>query len=78
MLYKTLLLTLSVVFAGFIASQRRDIRRYLTIRQMSLGHGHPEHVPAAGTARYPHDAVGSEPDGTGEFDSMSRGGPAGR
>jgi hypothetical protein len=35
-----------------IVSQWPDIVRYLKIKQMSQGDGHPENVPAKGTARY--------------------------
>jgi hypothetical protein len=61
--------------AYLIASQRQDVGRYLKIKGMSQGEGHPEYVPAVGTAGYaaPGDGV---PDGTGDFDSARRGGPA--
>jgi hypothetical protein len=61
-----------VVF--LVASQRQDIGRYLKIKQMSLGRGHPEYVPAEGTREYPAPGQGV-PDGTGDFDSARRGGP---
>lgn len=65
-----------LVAAGLIvASQRQDIARYLRIRQMSRGPGHPENVPAGGTHHYPGPGQGA-PDGTGDFDSAARGGPA--
>jgi hypothetical protein len=35
-----------------IASQRADLVRYLKIRQLSQGNGHPENVPAHGSTRY--------------------------
>jgi hypothetical protein len=41
-----------------IASQSLDIRRYLKIKQLSQGQGHPENVPVGGTSAYPHPAVG--------------------
>ena len=69
-----------VVVAGgglLAASQWQDISRYLKIKQMSAGHGHPENVPAGGSRRYPAPGQGT-PDGTGAFDSARRGGPAGR
>lgn len=37
-----------------IVSQWPDIVRYLKIRQMSRGDGHPENVPAEGTQGYRH------------------------
>lgn len=58
-----------------VAVQRHDIVRYLRIKQMSLGEGHPELVPASGATRYPAPGHGA-PDGTGDFDSARRGGPA--
>jgi hypothetical protein len=59
-----------------VASQWQDITRYLKIKQMSAGRGHPENVPAGGSRRYPAPGQGA-PDGTGAFDSARRGGPAG-
>jgi hypothetical protein len=39
--------------AGALAvSQWPDIRRYIKIKQMSTGDGHPENVPVKGTAAY--------------------------
>jgi len=70
-----------LLLAGLIAivlaarDQRHDAARYLKIKQMSLGRGHPENVPAGGSHSYPaagHGAV----DGTGDFDAASRGGLA--
>jgi hypothetical protein len=59
-----------------VALQRQDIVRFLRIKQMSLGEGHPEVVPASGATRYPTPGQGT-PEGTGDFDSPSRGGPVG-
>ena len=53
-----------------------DIQRYLKIRQMSHGQGHPENVPAGGAAAYPAYPGDGAANGTGDFDSASRGGPA--
>jgi hypothetical protein len=40
--------------AGALAvSQWPDIRRYIKIKQMSEGDGHPENVPAKGRTAYP-------------------------
>ncbi len=50
-----------------------DITRYFKIK--SIG-GHPEIVPIEGTHHYPDDPGRDIPDGTGDFDSASRGGPA--
>jgi hypothetical protein len=48
-----------------------DAKRYLQIRLISSGH--PEAVPAGGAVAY-SDAAHAVPDGTGDFDSASRGG----
>jgi hypothetical protein len=66
----------SVLLGVLIVAQWQDIIRYLKIRQMSLGQGRPQVVPAAGRTAYPQNPASSAPDGTGEFDSASRGGPA--
>ncbi len=57
-----------------VAVQRHDIVRYLKIKQMSMGGGRPEIVPASGATSYPAPGHGA-PDGTGDFDSAGRGGP---
>lgn len=51
-----------------------DITRYFKIK--SIG-GHPEIVPIEGTHSYAGSGSEGTPDGTGDFDSASRGGPAG-
>jgi hypothetical protein len=56
--------------------QRNDIVRYLKIKRMSSGAGHPELVPAGGATSYPAPGRGAA-DGTGDFDSAGRGGPEG-
>jgi len=58
--------------AILVASQWREIARYVKISQMSRGDGHPEVVPAEGQHAY--DKGSPAPDGTGDFDSASRGG----
>jgi hypothetical protein len=73
---KAMLLLIPAMLAALVGSQWPDIMRYLKIRQMSQGQGHPENVPAEGTIFYPQDPAGGAPDGTGEFASASRGGPA--
>jgi len=62
--------------ALLVASQWADIKRYLKIRQLSARQGHPENVPAPGRKAYPQSPDGGTADGTGDFDSASRGGPA--
>lgn len=61
--------------AAVVASQWRDIARYLKIERMSSGEGNPQLVPAAGKHAYPSDPGGGAADGTGDFDSARRGGP---
>jgi hypothetical protein len=62
--------------AALIAkSQRQDVTRYLKIKQMSMGGGHPENVPVGGSHSYPSPGNGVV-DGTGDFDAASRGGSA--
>jgi hypothetical protein len=39
-----------------VATQWDDIQRYVKIKQMSYGNGHPENVPAGGRAAYPRPA----------------------
>jgi hypothetical protein len=49
---KVLSLLIPVGLGLVIASQWADIKRYLKIKQMSQADGHPENVPAKGTAKY--------------------------
>lgn len=71
---KLLLLGGLVAVAALIGtSQRKDIARYLKIKNMSSGAGHPENVPAGGSHRYPSPGNGAA-DGTGDFDAAHRGG----
>jgi hypothetical protein len=73
---KALRLLVPAVATLLVASQWADLRRYLKIKQLSGGQGHPENVPASGRAAYPQNPAGGAADGTGDFDSASRGGPA--
>lgn len=59
-----------------VASQWTDIVRYLKIKQLSQGSGHPEIVPAEGRRAYPQSPDNGTADGTGDFDAARRGGPA--
>ena len=52
-----------------------DIVRYIKIKRLSRGEGHPELVPIRGSKAYPRSGRGAA-DGTGDFDSARRGGPA--
>jgi hypothetical protein len=60
-----------VVIGVLAAVSFPDAKRYLQIRLISSGH--PEAVPAEGAKSY-SDAAHAVPDGTGDFDSASRGG----
>jgi hypothetical protein len=72
---KALSLLLPVSVAVLAASQWREISRYIKLKQMSSGDGHPENVPVEGHHSYPSDPSKGDLDGTGDFDSASRGGP---
>jgi hypothetical protein len=61
--------------ALIIRNQRQDATRYVKIKQMSMGDGHPENVPVGGSHGYPNAGQGVA-DGTGDFDAASRGGLA--
>ena len=54
--------------------RRRQLRRMHA--RLSQGHGHPEFVPIRGSKAYPQRSGRGAADGTGDFDSASRGGPA--
>ena len=76
MIRNKLLRSAVVAAVGWLAwSQRQDIVRYLKIKQMSAGDGHPGNVPAGGAHAYPAPGQGT-PDGAGDFTSADRGGPA--
>lgn len=75
---KAVLWLAPVLLGVLIASQWQDIIRYVKIKQMSQGGGHPENVPAGGSTAYPQDSASGAPDGTAEFDSARRGGPSAR
>ena len=53
-----------------------DFIRYIKIKRLSRGPGHPEVVPVRGSKAYPAAPGKRAADGTGDFDSASRGGPA--
>jgi hypothetical protein len=53
-----------------------DIVRYIKIKRLSRGQGHPELVPVTGSKAYPQRSGRGAANGTGDFDSASRGGPA--
>jgi len=75
MIRKVLWLGIAAVL-GALAAGWPDIIRFARIKQISLGvAGHPGVVPAEGRRSYPQRAHGGA-DGSGDFDSASRGGPA--
>lgn len=71
---KVMLVLAGAAGCALIVSQWPDIRRYVKIRQLSVGGGHPQNVPARGRTAYPQRPAGG--DGRGDFDSARRGGPA--
>jgi hypothetical protein len=63
MMRKVLLFAGLLAVAGLLASQRQEIIRYLKVKQMSSGTGHPENVPVSGSHAYPDPARGAHPHG---------------
>ena len=76
MIRKTLALGTTAAIGFVIAFGWPDARRYLKIRQISGRESHPEMVPAEGRTVYPQTHSAGAKDGTGDFDSAHRGGPA--
>ncbi len=76
MIRKLLKVSIPAAVGVLAARQWPEIRRYVALKQMSRGQGHPENVPMRGTQAYPKNAGDGAQDGTGDFDSASRGGPA--
>jgi len=76
MIRKLLKISIPAALGVLAARQWPEIRRYVALKQMSRGQGHPENVPMRGTQAYPKHAGDGAQDGTGDFDSASRGGPA--
>ncbi len=54
-----------VALGALIASQRQDIMRYVKIKQMSYGSGHPENVPVRGRTFYSQQSPQGD-DGEGQ------------
>ena len=75
MIRKALPILVSAGVTLLFASQWNDIRRYLRIKQLSMGQGHPQNVPAEGRQAYPQRPGEGAVDGTGDFGSASRGDP---
>jgi hypothetical protein len=76
MIRKILWLSVPVALGAAVAGGWTDILRFAKIKQISLGTGHPEVVPAEGRRSYPQIRGQRSTDGTGDFDSARRGGPA--
>jgi hypothetical protein len=68
-------LSVPAVLGAVVASNWQDVIRYIRMKEISMGKGHPEVVPAEGRKGYPQGPSDATPDGTGEFDSARRGGP---
>jgi hypothetical protein len=73
---KALLVLVPAALTLIVAGGWNDIIRFLKIKQVGIRGGHPEIVPAEGRKAYPQRPGSGTPDGTGDFDSASRGGPA--
>ena len=58
MLRKGLVVTVMAALAAVLLGQRQDIARYVKIKRLSTGEGHPELVPASGRAAYPQHSDG--------------------
>jgi hypothetical protein len=76
MIKKVAGLAMLLAIAAAIATGWSDLRRFVKIKQVSGEPAHPEQVPAQGRTAYPQSHEAGEPDGTGDFDSANRGGPA--
>jgi len=69
-------LAIMIAIGAAIAAGWSDIKRFVKIKQLSAEPAHPEMVPTPGRTVYPQRHDAGAPDGTGDFDSASRGGPA--
>lgn len=54
---KALGLAIPAALGALVASQWQDIMRYVKIKQLSMGRGHPENVPARGRTAYPQHST---------------------
>jgi hypothetical protein len=50
---RTIMAVAVAALAAAVLANRQDITRYIRIRQMSSGRGHPEYVPVEGHHAYP-------------------------
>jgi hypothetical protein len=76
MIKKSFKLGVFLALGTAVAFGWSDLKRYVKIRQISGEKLRPEQVPAEGHAAYPQRGGSGVPDGTGDFDSARRGGPA--
>ncbi len=53
---RTIVTVAIAALTAAVLANRQDITRYIRIRQMSAGRGHPEYVPAEGHHAYPDQA----------------------
>ena len=66
-----------VIAGSAMIAPWKDISRYFGIKRMSSGRtGRPGKVPVIGRTSYPNKRGRGVPDGTADFESGSRGGPA--
>jgi hypothetical protein len=75
MIRKVVWFSIPVGLGALLAIGWQDAFRYIKIKRMSLGKGHPEAVPAEGRKAYAQNETQGARDGTGDFDSARRGGP---
>lgn len=73
---KALGVLIPVAVTLLVVAGWNDIIRFVKIKRLDLQGGHPEIVPAEGRKAYPQRPDEGVADGTGDFDSASRGGPA--
>jgi hypothetical protein len=73
---KTMLKLAAAAGTGVVLARNwPDIKRYVTMKRASAS-SHPEMIPASGRTAYPQSHDAGAIDGTGDFDSAQRGGPA--
>lgn len=73
---KALGVLIPVALTLLVVGGWNDIIRFVKIKRLDLQGGHPEIVPAEGRKAYPQRPGSGTADGTGDFDSASRGGLA--
>lgn len=76
MVRKAVWLLISAALVAVVASQWDDISRYVKIKQMSFGTGHPENVPAGGKAAYAHPSAEEASETAGQSERPAGGSTA--